>query len=158
MIREFPFVLGIGAASLLSAGLLSTSLPAVAQSIKLEPEKMSKIGTVDERYQSYNVEMLEVTGGRFWAPYKGGVALLAINADRSKAQNLTLPKASSRYSLTAKDLMDSTVMLNGAELKLTSDGDLPGIAGASERAGQVSLDAASITFFAIPEAGNSACR
>jgi len=88
----------------------------------------------------------------------GGVALLAINADRSKAQSLTLPKASSRYSLTAKDLMDSTVMLNGAELKLTSDGDLPEIAGASEHAGQVSLDAASITFFAIPEARNSVCH
>ena len=38
-------------------------------------------------------------------------------------------------------------MLNGAELKLTSDGNLPGIAGAPEHAGQVSLDAASITFF-----------
>lgn len=27
------------------------------------------IGRVDERFQSYNVEMVEVTGGRFWAPY-----------------------------------------------------------------------------------------
>ena len=27
------------------------------------------MGAVDERYQSYNVEMLEVTGGRFWRPY-----------------------------------------------------------------------------------------
>lgn len=32
---------------------------------------LPKIGTVDERYQSYNVEMVEVTGGRFWAPYGG---------------------------------------------------------------------------------------
>jgi hypothetical protein len=54
--------------------------------------------------------------------------------------------------------MGSTVMLNGAELKLTSDGNLPGIAGAPEHAGQVSLDAASITFFSIPEARNSTCR
>ncbi|WP_229583564.1 hypothetical protein [Paracoccus sp. S-4012] len=30
---------------------------------------MRKVGTVDERFQSYNVEMVEVTGGRFWAPY-----------------------------------------------------------------------------------------
>src|SRR3954465_868024 len=28
-----------------------------------------RVGTVDDRYQSYNVEMLEVTGGRFWRPY-----------------------------------------------------------------------------------------
>jgi len=30
---------------------------------------MSRVGSVDERYQSYNVEMLEVTGGKFWKPY-----------------------------------------------------------------------------------------
>lgn len=33
--------------------------------------KLPKLGTVDERYQGYNVEMVEVTGGRFWAPYGG---------------------------------------------------------------------------------------
>jgi hypothetical protein len=30
---------------------------------------MARIGTIDERFQSYNVEMIEVTGGRFWKPY-----------------------------------------------------------------------------------------
>jgi heparanase len=30
---------------------------------------MPQIGAVHERYQSYNVEMLEVTGGKFWKPY-----------------------------------------------------------------------------------------
>jgi len=30
---------------------------------------MARIGTVDQRFQSYNVEMVEVTGGRFWKPY-----------------------------------------------------------------------------------------
>jgi heparanase len=30
---------------------------------------MARIGTIDERFQSYNVEMLEVTGGKFWRPY-----------------------------------------------------------------------------------------
>ncbi len=37
---------------------------------RLSPAEMKPVGTVDERYQSYNVEMLEVTGGRFWKPYK----------------------------------------------------------------------------------------
>ena len=32
--------------------------------------KMRKVGEVSPRFQSYNVEMVEVTGGRFWAPYK----------------------------------------------------------------------------------------
>ena len=30
---------------------------------------MPKTGTVDPRYLSYNIEMVEVTGGRFWKPY-----------------------------------------------------------------------------------------
>lgn len=33
------------------------------------PASTSRIGTSDERFQSYNVEMLEVTGGKFWKPY-----------------------------------------------------------------------------------------
>ncbi|MCP3472618.1 hypothetical protein NLM33_20090 [Bradyrhizobium sp. CCGUVB1N3] len=32
---------------------------------------MTAIGTIDARFQSYNVEMVEVTGGRFWTPYAG---------------------------------------------------------------------------------------
>lgn len=32
---------------------------------------LEQIAEVDERFQSYNVEMVEVTGGRFWAPYDG---------------------------------------------------------------------------------------
>ncbi len=37
---------------------------------------MRKIGTVDERFQSYNIEMVEVIGGRFWKPYRDIDALL----------------------------------------------------------------------------------
>ena len=36
----------------------------------IAPSKLPQLTTVDERFQSYNVEMLEVTGGRFWKPYK----------------------------------------------------------------------------------------
>lgn len=35
----------------------------------LTPSTMTRIGSVDERYLSFNIEMLEVTGGRFWKPY-----------------------------------------------------------------------------------------
>jgi heparanase 1 len=41
-----------------------------AQPEKLDPAKMLPVGQVDERFVSYNVEMVEVTGGRFWAPYR----------------------------------------------------------------------------------------
>jgi hypothetical protein len=45
------------------------SVTAWAQPLSLSPATMSRTGTVDARYQSYNVEMIEVTGGRFWKPY-----------------------------------------------------------------------------------------
>jgi heparanase 1 len=41
----------------------------MAQVASLDPAKMPTIGTVDERFQSYNIEMVEVIGGRFWKPY-----------------------------------------------------------------------------------------
>jgi heparanase 1 len=33
------------------------------------PANMTRVGSIDERYQSYNIEMLEITGGMFWKPY-----------------------------------------------------------------------------------------
>jgi len=56
------------ALAILAAALLRPS-PSVAQSVSLAPSTMPRIGSVSERYQSYNVEMVEVTGGRFWKPY-----------------------------------------------------------------------------------------
>jgi heparanase 1 len=40
-----------------------------AGKVSVDPRTLARLGTVDERYQSYNVEMLEVTGGDFWKPY-----------------------------------------------------------------------------------------
>jgi hypothetical protein len=36
--------------------------------IVVTPESLMRVGTIDPRYQSYNVE-IEVTGGKFWRPY-----------------------------------------------------------------------------------------
>jgi heparanase 1 len=36
---------------------------------QMNPSTMPKVGTVDPRFQSYNIEMVEVIGGRFWKPY-----------------------------------------------------------------------------------------
>src|SRR4051794_40845351 len=51
------------ALAILAIALLRPS-PGVAQSVALAPSTMPGIGSVSERYQSYNVEMIEVTGGR----------------------------------------------------------------------------------------------
>src|SRR6476661_314705 len=40
-----------------------------AQVASLDPARMPAVGTVDERFQSYNIEMVLVIGGRFWKPY-----------------------------------------------------------------------------------------
>ena len=47
----------------------SSSTSAGAAAASVAPEKMPAIATVDERYQSYNIEMAELTGGQFWKPY-----------------------------------------------------------------------------------------
>jgi heparanase 1 len=36
------------------------------------PADLPRIAEVDARFQSYNIEMLEVTGGNFWKPYSKG--------------------------------------------------------------------------------------
>ncbi len=46
--------------------LVGVGLPLWGQG---DPSSMPKVGTVDARFQSYNVEMVEVIGGRFWKPY-----------------------------------------------------------------------------------------
>jgi hypothetical protein len=88
----------------------------------------------------------------------GGVALLAINADRTTPQSLDVPSQSERYTLTASDLMDSKVELNGAELNLNTNGDLPQLNGRPQASGHVTFAAASITFLAFPNTGNVACK
>ncbi|HEU4636760.1 MAG TPA: hypothetical protein VFS41_11315, partial [Edaphobacter sp.] len=49
-------------ASLLSVPLLP------AQTIPVS--SLARVTTISPRFQGYNIEMVEVTGGRFWAPYK----------------------------------------------------------------------------------------
>jgi hypothetical protein len=51
-------------------GALYSVAPSGVSSDVLDPARMARVGSVDPRFQSYNVEMVEVTGGRFWKPYK----------------------------------------------------------------------------------------
>ncbi len=88
----------------------------------------------------------------------GGVAILAINADRTHSSQIMLPKKSERYTLTSSNLESTSTLLNGVELKLTPDDNLPSIKGTSQKSGSIALAPASITFFAVPHANNKACR
>ena len=40
-----------------------------AAAATITPSTLAELATVDERFQSYNVEMAEVIGGDFWKPY-----------------------------------------------------------------------------------------
>lgn len=55
----------------IAAAALVTSTASIAEE-PIDFGHLAKLGTVDERYQSYNIEMVEVTGGRFWAPWESG--------------------------------------------------------------------------------------
>jgi heparanase 1 len=88
----------------------------------------------------------------------GGVAMLVINADKTASRTLTLPLKSERYTLTARDLLSGSVELNGVALKLGPNDKLPKLAGVGTRPGEVMFGAESITFLAIPGAGNAACK
>src|SRR5579864_501263 len=88
----------------------------------------------------------------------GGVTLLVINANRQRVHEITLPYDAECYTLTAKQLRDTSVELNGKTLQLNRDGDVPQFLGQSTRAGHISFAPTSITFLAIAIADNSNCH
>jgi heparanase len=66
--RHFPVSLSVSLAVL--GGIFYSVAGSGKSAISVNPASIPRIGTVEERFQSFNVEMLEVTGGRFWKPYK----------------------------------------------------------------------------------------
>ena len=88
----------------------------------------------------------------------GGVALLVINNDKAASSTLRIPTVAERHTLTSNDLQGKAVLLNGNELKLGPKDDVPRISGVPTIAGVVTFAPATITFLAVPAAGNSACR
>jgi hypothetical protein len=88
----------------------------------------------------------------------GGVTVLAINASRHASHTLTLATASERYSLHARRLQDKTVQLNGRTLTLGVNDELPALEASLTPAGVVRFSPATVTFLAIPAAGNRACQ
>jgi heparanase 1 len=79
-----------------------------------------------------------------------GVALVAVNTDRTASQVLSIRAESDRYTLSARTLLGATVELNGSPRELDANGALPPVTGALTPAGRISLPPASITFLAVP--------
>jgi heparanase len=88
----------------------------------------------------------------------GGVAILAINADREAAHEITLSTESLRYTMASDNLTSTQVSLNGVDLMLDNHGNLPTFTGTPTPAGKIGLAPTSITFFGISKANNPACK
>ncbi|MGB8030422.1 MAG: hypothetical protein WCF30_12260 [Terracidiphilus sp.] len=88
----------------------------------------------------------------------GGVTVLVINANRTAPQSLDVPIAAELYTITAGSLLSNQVRLNGNELSLGADDALPQLMGTPTDSGNLIFPPTSITFLAIPNANNSACR
>jgi heparanase 1 len=89
---------------------------------------------------------------------KGGVAILAINADQKEAQTLTVPYSSKKYVLSAEPLQSNRIRLNDTLLELGANDTLPALNGTSSPAGKIKMPPVTIMFIGVPEAGNDACR
>jgi hypothetical protein len=88
----------------------------------------------------------------------GGVAVLAINADKAAPQNVKLPGGAERYTLTSGELLSATVDLNGKRLELGPGDALPALKGIAVQPATITLAPESITFLAFPKAGNASCK
>jgi hypothetical protein len=87
----------------------------------------------------------------------GGVALLAINTDRAAPVTLSVPTRAVRYTLSG-DLQAKVVQLNGQDLALGPNDELPRLSGGRTAAGEVTFAPATITFLGLPDAANGSCR
>ena len=63
--RRYPAMVAMAIVSC-AAGLSAQTATQTA----VHPRTMPRIGVVDPRFVSYNIEAIEVTGGRFWKPFK----------------------------------------------------------------------------------------
>lgn len=87
----------------------------------------------------------------------GGVAVLVINLnDRPEA--LRVSGEAQLYALTAAQMQDRSVRLNGTPLALTEQDQLPQMEPVTQRTGNITIAPTSSTFVALPEANNPSCR
>ena len=75
----------------------------------------------------------------------GGKSVLIINTNE-KATAVTIPQEAIHYLFTSSELLAKKVNLNGTELTLTKDNNIPPIEGKKVRKGVVDLPAHSILF------------
>lgn len=88
--------------------MMMASVPALASAVPgaVDTGRLSRIAEVDPNFQSFNVEMVEVTGGRFWAPY-------ASNTGERYAERKPIDLRSKRLRTLAKALAPAYMRVSG---------------------------------------------
>jgi len=86
MSRTVQFT-SVGAAAMI---ILAAAHGPSRRATGVAPRDMPRLATIDDRYESYNIEMVEVTGGNFWRPYTSqGIATLTAKAKQASASGPT---------------------------------------------------------------------
>jgi hypothetical protein len=88
----------------------------------------------------------------------GGVVMLIINNDAARSASISVPRKRLRYTLSAPDTPSMGIKLNGKLLQLGANDTLPAIAGIVEKSSVASFAPQTISFLAMPEAENPACK
>ena len=87
--------------------------------ITINLKEMKYLGSVDERYQSYNVEMVEVVGGEFWRPYKTMDSLPSSTAAFDPSNRSLMFRKLPPINLTDKRLMNLAKALAPAYVRVS---------------------------------------
>jgi len=106
-------VLAVFAAASCMANSAGTPSPRIA------PANMPRIGTIDERFQSYNIEMVEVTGGRFWKPYSSKAEVKQPTANEGIGLDPSLFEYRSPINLSNARLRKLAAALGPAYLRVS---------------------------------------
>ena len=75
----------------------------------------------------------------------GGLALLIVNT-LNTAASVNIPSNGEQFMLTANELETRKIQLNGKDLALTANDEIPFIKGKVVKAGVIKIPAHSITF------------
>lgn len=81
---------------------------------------------------------------------KDGITVLVINTNKTTA-SVNIATDAQQYTLTSKELQGNTVQLNGIDLQLTANDELPVISGQAVKAGDIILPAHSISFITFAD-------
>lgn len=83
------------------------------------PANMRAIGTVDARFQSYNIEMVEVTGGQFWKPYSSSASARSQPDHDRYSYRPPIDLANARLRTLAVALAPTFVRVSGTSANAT---------------------------------------